>query len=204
MLPFETILAVSPPSAEVKIGFFRTLRLKPMTLTHAVALEAFRCSVDGTLDDSHAIIAAWILSRDSHELLNAIIDSANPRVVKSIVRFTRRMSKRTSRVRDAVNRHVEISFKTYVRGKPSDTGTQLMGSGPEGFGWPLEIAEYLCGEYGWTFEEAMTTPVARALALVSVGRIRLGGESGGPDYYQRIEIEKLKKTTAFMAAKEAR
>lgn len=200
MLPFETILAVSPPSAEVKLGLFRTLRLRPMTLTHAVAMEAFGCSLDGNLDDSHSLIAAWILSRDSRELTDVIIDSAKPAAARRMVRFVRAVAKKTRDVRDAVNRHVEISFKTYVQGRRADRGSQLMASGPEGFGWPLEIAEHLCGEYGWSFDQAMNVPVARALALVSVGRIRLGGESGGPDYYQRIEIENLKKSRAFAAA----
>lgn len=197
MLPFETILAVSPPSVEVKLGRFRTLRLKPITLTHIVALEAFGCSVDYDLEQSQALIAAWFLSQKSEKLIDKIIDIANHKIAKKICKFIHKVYHKTQEIEDAVNKHIELSFKTYVQGKKSSQGTQIMNGGAEGYGWPLEIAEHLCGEYGWSFQKAMNTPVARALALVSVGRIRLGGEAGGPDYYQRLEIEKMKASGLF-------
>lgn len=202
MLPFETILAVSPPSAEVKIGRFRTLHLKPITLTHIVALEAFGCSIDYNLERSQALIAAWFLSQKGEALIDRIIDIANPKVAKKLGKFIHKVSRKGKEIQDVVNRHIEISFKTYVPGKKSGSGTELMGGAPEGYGWPLEIAEHLCGEYGWTFEKAMCTPIARALALVSVGRIRLGGDAGGPDYYQRLAIDKMKASGLFKAIKK--
>jgi len=56
---------------------------------------------------------------------------------------------------------------------------------PSGHGWPLELAESLCAEYGWGFEEALATPLCRAFALQAVARIRNGGRHGGPDYVER-------------------
>lgn len=194
MLPFETILAVSPPSAEVKIGIFRKLRLRPMTLTHAVAMYTFGCDIDHELDKPQALIGAWILAQDEKELYRKLVDGLSNRAIKKISSFIRRCALKADDILTAVNRQIEIGFKTYVPPKRTAEGAQILQSENQGYGWPLEMAEHLCGEYGWSFEDAMNTPVAQVMALVSVGRIRIGGEAGGPDYWQRREIEELKKS----------
>ena len=56
---------------------------------------------------------------------------------------------------------------------------------PDGLGWPLELAGFLCAEYGWTFEYALATPLCRAFALQAVSRVQHGGKHGGPDYVER-------------------
>ena len=64
---------------------------------------------------------------------------------------------------------------------------------PSGFGWPLEMAEALCAHYGWSFEYAMRVAVPRAMALLAVGRVRTGCGLGGPDYYERIRLNRMKE-----------
>ena len=194
MLPLETILAFSPPSVKVcKLGFFQTLRLWPMTLAHVVALEAYGCDINDELSRSKSLIAAWVLSRPSKTFDLEIFNELKELEKSGLKRFLKKAMPKAEEIEAAVNRHLNLSFKTYVPSKESTKGRTVMSSGSVGYGWPLEIAEHLCGEYGWSFETAIHTPVARALALVSVGRIRLGGEAGGPDYYQRIDIRKLKE-----------
>ena len=56
---------------------------------------------------------------------------------------------------------------------------------PYGLGWPLELAESLCAEYGWRWQEALDTPVVTVWALVAAARQRKGGRHGGIDYIER-------------------
>lgn len=196
MLPVETVLAVFPSSAVVcKVGLFKTLRLLPMTLAHAVALEVFGCDLNSDLDEPHALIAAWVLSQTPGELKEII--SGQIRMTRGLVRFVKGLEKHVVKVRDAVNSHIRTAFFTYVPGKKQNDGTQLYSSGQKGFGWPLEVAECLCGAYGWDFDYTMSVPMTRALALLTVYRNRNGGENGGPDYYERIDIANLKKIGAI-------
>ena len=48
-----------------------------------------------------------------------------------------------------------------------------------GYGWLLEIAEYLRHEYGMAFETAAEMPLARMCALLACARVRGGGKARG-------------------------
>ena len=192
MLPFETILAIFPHTrATLRIGRFRKAVLKPLTLAHCSALEVLGCDLDYQIDDSHALIAAWVLSLNPKEI--KVISSSGNIHTKSMMRFARKLRDSLSTIKDVVNRHISSSFVTYVPGKSVSSGTTVYSQSKRGFGWPLEIAECLCGAYGWKFDEVMGMPIVRVLALLSIYRNRNGGENGGPDYYERIEIAKLKE-----------
>ena len=182
------MLALFPGGTEVcRTGRFAALRLQPFTLAHAAALEAWGCDLGANLDDSHALIAAWLLSKRPPEVASAMRDME--RSAKEAGRWVRGKAKCVARISKAVNGHIVAAFK--------DSGCAY--SAPRGYGWPLEIVEALCGEYGWSVADAMATPVATALALVSVARQRHGGENGGPDYYERIMIREINAIEAEKA-----
>ena len=192
MLPPETILAAFPHSANVAIALApckRVLRLEPMTLAHAIALEAWGCDLGKELDDAHALIAAWFLVKPA-SVLQEVMSDINT-AGEEAQKWIREKNKCVARIATAVNRHIASAFGTFV--PPASESEQLYENSPRGYGWPLEVAEALCGEYGWKFGDALATPVATALALVSVARQRNGGKAGGPDYYERIQIAEMKK-----------
>lgn len=196
MLPIETVLAVFPPSAVAcKVGLFKTLRLLPTTLAHCVAMDTLGCDLNGPLDEPHSLIAAWVLSKKPEEL-NAIVNGKESST-KEIVKFAKRLEPYVIRVKEVVNKHIISAFVTYVPGKRENNGNSIYSSGNKGFGWPLEIAECLCNAYGWDLDYALSIPMTRSLALLSVCRYRNGGENGGPDYYERQDIENLKRIGAF-------
>lgn len=90
---------------------------------------------------------------------------------------------------EAVSRSLDIAFRGAVPGKKDGDKQDFL---PTGYGWPLEIAERLMSEYGMTFDEAAAMPLARVYALLAVARVRGGGKAGGPDYWERITVGKLK------------
>jgi hypothetical protein len=62
-----------------------------------------------------------------------------------------------------------------------------------GLGWPFEVAEFLCAEYGWLFADALALPVATALALMTASHQRNGGKFRGMDWMQRIAARKIRE-----------
>ena len=71
MLPKETILALFPAGRTVRRRWpLRPLRLNPVTIAHAAAMEALGCGMlDGFIGDADALAAAWLLSRDANEVM---------------------------------------------------------------------------------------------------------------------------------------
>lgn len=189
MLPRETRLALFPRGRAVcRLGWFGTLRLGPVTLAHAAAMEALDVGfLDGWMDDANALMAAWVLSLSPSDAAKA----AN-RDLRGADRFMRRLKGRVADVTIAVNALADDALLPFVPPK-QEQGVVLFDDGlPKGYGWPLEVAEALCSRYGWSFDEAMAIPLPRALALMAVGRENRGGEAGGPDYYDRIRLERWK------------
>lgn len=199
MLPRETKLALFSRGRVVcRLGWFARLRLGPVTLAHAAAMESLGCGfLDGWMEDKFALIAAWVLSLPP----SGVARAANGDM-RGASRFVRRLQGRVAQVSAAVNLLVEESLLPFVPPK-QEANEHLFDDGlPKGYGWPLEVAEALCSRYGWSFDEAMATPVPRALALMAVGRSNCGGEQGGPDYYDRIRIERWKALGIIPARKE--
>lgn len=189
MLPVETRLALFPRPRKLRLGFLRSVTLRPLTLERAAAMEIFECGLlNGTLPDHKALLAAWILSVDEREL---------PRIADGDVRgakcFVRRLKGSVALVSFAVRVFLAESVLPLIPPKDDGTAQRINDDGlPRGCGWPLEMAEALCAHYGWSFEYAMKVEVQRAAALLAVGRTRTGCGLGGPDYYDRIRLERMK------------
>ena len=101
-------------------------------------------------------------------------------------RFAKRLKAGCKELKEAVESDRAFAFSTYVKPPKAPAGARVR-QGPHGFGWPLEVAEFLCGEYGGSWREALATPVVTAFALVAVSRQRHGDEPGGFDYMERIK-----------------
>lgn len=190
MLPKETILALFPEGRTVKRKWpLRPLRLGPVTLAHAAVMEAVGCAIlGGFIDDADAITAAWVMTLKPE----AAVKAANGDL-KGLMAFAVRCKGALADISLAVNSLVADAILPFVPPK-GDGGENVLKDGlPKGYGWPLEVAEALCSRYGWSFGKALATPVATALALMAVGRENSGGASGGPDYYDRIRLERWEK-----------
>ena len=100
--------------------------------------------------------------------------------------FRKFLSKARCGLKELANAIEEVlnqAFLTFI--PPQQQQDAPISLTPDGLGWPLELAGFLCAEYGWTFEYALATPVCRAFALQAVSRVQHGGKHGGPDYVER-------------------
>lgn len=190
MLPFETKLALFPRRAlVVRLGPFRRIRLHPVTIGRAAVMEMFDCGLlNGRLNASQALLAAWILSVDE----DRVADIANGNMAGG-ASFVKRLGGSVAKVTHAVNVLVGEAMLPFIPPKKEDGAVEIDDGLPKGNGWPLEITEALCAHYGWGFDEVLRIEVQKALALIAVSRQRNSGGSGGPDYYDRIRIERWKK-----------
>lgn len=190
MLPFETKLALFPRRAlVVRLGMFRSIRLHPVTLGRAAVMEMFDCGLlNGRLNASQALLAAWILSVDE----DRVADIANGDIAGG-ASFVKGLGGSVAKVTYAVNVLVGEAMLPFIPPKKEDGAVEIDDGLPKGNGWPLEITEALCAHYGWGFDEVLRIEVQKALALIAVSRQRNSGGSGGPDYYDRIRIERWKK-----------
>lgn len=191
MLPFETRLALFPRRAlVVRLGILRRLRLFPVTLARAAAMEAIGCGfLDGEMLGGRALLAAWVLSLPDGE-----VERAASYDMAGASGFVASLKGHTAAVEYAVNVLASEAVLPFIPPKSENGDAQIMDDGlPNGCGWPLEMAEALCAHYGWSFDEAMQTTVQRACALIAIGRIREGGSHGGPDYYERIRLERMRR-----------
>jgi hypothetical protein len=162
-------------------------------------MEALGCGLlNGRLSASQALIAAWILSVDEGDV---------PRIacgdMRGGAKFVKRMAKKVDVIEHSVNVFLGEAMLPFIPPKRQETAFEIDDGLPHGNGWPLEVAEALCAHYGWTFPEAMRTEVALAFALIAVSRTRTGVESGGPNYYDRIRLERLKACGIIPPRKEA-
>lgn len=190
MLPFETRLALFPRRAlVVRLGLFRRIRLHPVTIGRAAAMELFGCGLlNGKLDPAQSLLAAWILSVREDRVKGVANGD-----VKGGAAFVKSLGGHVAKVAHAVNVLVGEAMLPFIPPKAEEGVVELIDDGlPKGNGWPLEVAEAICAHYGWNFDEVMNIEVQRALALIAVGRQRNGGGSGGPDYYDRIRLERWK------------
>ena len=189
MLPVETRLALFPRPRKLRLGMFRSITLHPLTLERAAAMEIFECGLlGGRLSDAKSLLAAWILSVDEREI---------PRIadgdVRGAKRFVRSLKGSVALVSFAVGVFLAEAVLPLIPPKDDGTSQSINDDGlPRGCGWPLEMAEALCAHYGWSFEYAMKVEVQRAAALLAVGRTRTGCGLGGPDYYDRIRVERFR------------
>jgi len=174
-LPCENVFAAFP--SPCRAG---NATVGPMTLAQAILLGAFDIPLKASspVPPEKVATAAMLLSPEwrSADRLPDDIDFR---------RFARRLKADCKALAEAVENARAAAFTTYVE-PPKPAKSARVRATPHGYGWPLEVAEFLCGEYGWTWREALATPVVTAFALVAASRQRHGDEPGGLDYVERI------------------
>lgn len=173
-LPVEDYIAAFPPSE--KAG---NVTLGPMTLRHAVLFGAFGVPLDTKIKVplDKLVVAALILSRDW----------VAPPSDGDFKRFAKKVKCSSEALGKAVETCRAQGQCTYVSPREQSGGTKR--SDAHGLGWPLEVAEFLCGEYGWSWRDALATPTATAFALVAACRQRNGGKHGDFDYVERVRSD---------------
>lgn len=168
-IPSEAIVAAFPPSRTAG-----NVTLKPLTLAGAIRLAARGVSLRRRVPRGQVAEAAFVLSGEP-----------------DLARFCRRARCGLAELSRAVEGTLNEAFSTYVRPRAADAGATRHLT-PHGLGWPLELAEWLCAEYGWGWRAALETPVATAWALAAASRQRHGGKHGGLDYLERAYAADVK------------
>lgn len=176
-VPPENCLAAFPPTVTVGL-----LTLYPMTIAHAIALETLGVSLEQTSVPAKSVpLAALVLSS---------------RIARDPASYSSRDFRRVLRaIRGdlgaagaAVDEICRVAFATFIRAARQPTasdGVVRKTIGPHGLGWPLETAAALCEIYGWSWTDAMQTPLCTAGALLAASRQLNGGKHSGLDYLQR-------------------
>ena len=198
MLPLETILAVFPGAVRVKCGE-REVELGPMTLSHATALEALGVGTAADIRGKDALLAAFVMSCPPDEAGRLVSDAGSTKdKFHSWLDENADLAKDIPALVERLNALMDMAYLPYVPASKGDSGMSLV---PTGFGWTLEYAEIVCHEYGWSWECAMATPIARIFGLVACAMQRRGGSAGGPDYYERIMLKAIEEAKAQARAK---
>lgn len=179
MLPIETLNALFVAGEGVG-----NVTLRPATLAHLAAMEAFGVDVSKGIAFEKTHLVAWILTLDFEGCSRAILDDFFAR--SEMARWMEGARCSAAVLYPLVVRVLQRAFSAYVAGADDGKDGATTYSAPRGFGYPLEIAEFLCHEYGWTIEEAMNAPLARVYGMMNCARQRSGGKNGDFDYYERI------------------
>ena len=195
-LPRENVIAAFPPS--VKAG---NVVLRPLTLGGAIRLAERGISTGARVPKDKLFVAAWILSEGGRcggsegcagsASRTSSTSSTFSTSSTSLRRFLRRAKCGLQQLSNAVEEVLNTAYETYVAPKP-ENGKQLNELTPSGLGWALELSEWLCAEYGWSWRDALETPVATAYALIAAARARHGGKHGAPDYIERQFLADVK------------
>jgi len=170
-IPVENALAFFPPT--VRAG---NVTLGPLTLAGSVRIGQLGVEIGQRIPTEKLFQVAHILSVGSSVPLD---------------RFLRRARVGLKELHNAVETVLNDAFRTYVKPAQGKGGTVHLT--PHGLGMPLEYAEFLCAEYGWTWETAINTPLATVFALVAAHRQRNGNRHGGFDYIEKHYAESLRK-----------
>lgn len=194
MLPVETIAAVFP------IGGTGRFRLRAVALCDVVMLEALGVDCDAPVPPGRAMAAAWVLSSPPGALGDLTWSPAEG--AEAFARWeAAHRGWDPAEVAREVDAALNRAWATFVPPRRERSGGEDMGPGMRtGLGWPLEYGEWLSAEYAVPFDEAMRTPVMRAFALSACARARGGGGHGGPDYFERIAVERMRRDRAAKAA----
>lgn len=188
-VPCENVFAAFPTSHRVG-----GVELGPMTLGQAIMLGAFDIplAVEMPVPADKLMIAALLLSKE-WRAADHLPDE------RDFKRFAKRLKADGNELKEAVESVRAFAHSTYVE-PPKPPASARKRTTPHGYGWPLEVAEFLCGEYGWSWRNALATPVVTAFALVAASRQRHGDEPGGLDYMERIkdrEVAERKRRAAL-------
>ena len=168
-IPHENYLAAFPQPRTAG-----NVTLKPLTLAGAIRLGELGVSLVKRVPRGQLVEAAFVLSGES-----------------DLEQFCKRANFGLSELSRAVEAILNDAFATYVKPAKPPAGTRRSLT-PQGVGWPLELAEWLCAEYGWSWREALETPVATVHALAAASRQRRGARKGGLDYLERKYVADAK------------
>lgn len=168
-VPVENHAAFFPPSVTVgKVAFH------PITLSDAVRLADCGVDLTRTVPREKVVEAAAILAG------------------LSVRSFARRYKGGLNELSQAVEMAINTGFSTFIRPRSENGKGMVRHLTPHGLGWPLECAEFLCSEYGWSWRDAVAMPLVTVFALVAACRERSGGKHGGLDYMERQYCADLK------------
>lgn len=165
--PQQTIDACIPIDDELKL-----------TLGHLIIFSKLGISLD-KIDETNILETIALLKVHDWPTLQKCQTSSKVKL-KDLPRYL-------ARTIDLVTR----SYDCFIPGKQDSDTTSC--SVVKGCGFPLETAVMLMKELHMTFEQAMETDLSRAFAFTACLRQFNGGENGGPDYYERAYIDKLKQ-----------
>lgn len=169
-IPVENELAFFPPS--VKAG---NVTLGPLTLAGLVRIGRLGVDVGRAVPREKVLDVAFVLSGETDHR-----------------RFLKLARGRLGELSTAVEKVLNEAFSTFI--KPAQgKAVGPVSLTPHGIGLPLEYAEFLCAEYGWSWETATGTPLATVYALVAAHRQRTGGRHGGFDYIEKRYAAELAK-----------
>lgn len=174
VLPPETLNCFDIPP--VKAGW---VKLRPLTLGDVAILA--RAGID---------ILEPLVSGEAEVVFSLLADGRDPARPFRKPTFMRLRCTAQQR-RAAVARALDIAFRNAVPGHVEGKRKVFQQTG---YGWPLEMADRLMHEYGLTFDEAAAMPLVRIYSLLACARVRGGGKAGGPDYWERDSLAKLKGT----------
>lgn len=167
-VPAEDFIAAFPPDARAG-----NVTLRPLTLGGAIRLAREGVDCGAAVPRDLAVRAAFVLSGEP-----------------DYRRFLRRAKCGLQQLCNAIEKVLNDAFETYI--KPADRQGSTQSLTPHGLGWPLELAEFLCAEYGWSWRDALDTPVATCWALLAACRQRHNVQRGGLDYMERQYAADLK------------
>lgn len=171
-IPRENWIAAFPSS--VTAG---NVTLRALTLGGAIRLARIGVETNRRVPREKLFEAAFILSGES-----------------DLKRFLKRAKCGLQELSNAVETVLNEAYETWV--KPAAAPKKVRNLTPHGIGWPLEYLEFLCAEYGWSFQEALATPVATAYAFEVACRQRHGGRHAGLDYIERQYQKDIKSGRA--------
>ena len=147
-----------------------------------IALDAVGVNPQAEVGEDHAAIAAFVLSG---QMEGRTMDECE----RDFKRFAKRVKRHLNELAEAVNATLAEGFATYVKPAPAKGPAQTT---PSGVGWWLSYAEAICGDYGWSWKETLSTPLATVFALTTAHRERYRIDHGDSDYVERAYIA-LKK-----------
>ena len=197
MPPIENVIAAFPPSFAAG-----NVTLRPLTIGGAIRLAEIGVDVTKTPVPTDKLFKAAFVLTTGCEVekaggggqRNSNLRCPPPPFLSTshYRRFLRHAKCGLKELSSAVEAALNAAFATRIPPMEDNRApTQLT---PSGLGWPLELAEWLCAEYGWHFAEVMDLPLAAAFALQAAARIRYGGKHGGPDYIERT-LDIVKNST---------
>lgn len=201
-LPIENYLAFFPATITVGMGWLRRpVRLGPLTIGRAVLLDALGVDVRQPISDVDTAIVAYVLkgeaaSRRFNENVAYVLkgEAASRRFnenEKSFKAFSRRVKRHLKPLTKAVNAICTDAFTPYV--KPPKSTNNRISDTKTGAGWALDFAEALCADYGWSWQEAINTPLSTVFALSAAYLDRHNLRPNCMDYEQRKAAKERKR-----------